>query len=150
MANGKNLEVLFKRRLSVAKKEFVLTWTLEAFDGQPSFYTKRMFGGLAVYVYGRMVMILTETAGERGYRGKSYSIDLWDGILLAVERDVHSSLMNEFPSLLPHPVLGKWLYLPQTADDFEDVALEIAQGIAQNDQRYGILPKPNSANKKKM
>jgi hypothetical protein len=40
--------------------------------------------------------------------------------------------------------------LPQTADDFEDVALEIAQGIAQNDQRYGILPKPNSANKKKM
>ena len=119
---------------------------LEAFD---ELYTKRMFGGLAVYVHGRMVMVLMETAGVQEYRGKRYDIDLWDGILLSVEREVHSSLINEFPSMFPHPVLSKWLYLPQTVDDFEDVALEIAQAIGRNDLRFGILPKVKPANRKK-
>jgi len=133
----------------VAKKGFTLTWALEPFDQHVSFYTKRMFGGLAVYVHGRMVIVLTESAGDRDYRGKRYDIDLWDGILLPVERQVHPSLMKEFSSLLSHPVLSKWLYLPQTADDFEDAAMEITQGIAQNDIRYGILPKVKSTKKKK-
>ena len=133
----------------MAKKEFTLTWALEPFDQHVSFYTKRMFGGLAVYVHGRMVIVLTESPGERDYRGKRYDMDLWDGILLPVERQVHPSLMKEFPSLLSHPVLSKWLYLPQTADDFEDAAMEIAQGIAQNDLRFGILPKVKSPKKKK-
>jgi hypothetical protein len=133
----------------VAKKEFTLTWALEPFDEHVSFYTKRMFGGLAVYVHGRMVMVLTESAGDRDYRGKRYDMDLWDGILLPTERDAHPSLMNEFSSLLTHPVLSKWLYLPQTADDFEDTAIEIAQGIARNDQRFGILPKVKPAKPKK-
>ena len=133
----------------MAKKEFTLTWALESFDEHVSFYTKRMFGGLAVYVHGRLVMVLAESAGDRDYRGKRYEMDLWDGILLPTERDAHASLMNEFPSLLTHPILSKWLYLPQTVDDFEDAAMEIAQGIAQNDQRFGILPKVKPAKKKK-
>lgn len=133
----------------MAKKEFTLTWALEPFEENATFRTKRMFGGLAVYVHGRMVMLLAESAGEREYRGKRYDIDLWDGILLPTERDVHPSLLNDFPSLLSHPVLSKWLYLPQTADDFEDAALDIAQGIAHNDMRFGILPKVKPAKKKK-
>ena len=133
----------------MAKKEFTLTWVLESFDEHVSFCSKRMFGGLAVYVHGRMVMVLAESAGDRDYRGKRYDMDLWDGILLPTERDAHASLMNEFSSLLTHPVLSKWLYLPQTADDFEGAAMEIAQGVAQNDQRLGILPQVKPAKKKK-
>ncbi len=133
----------------MAKKEFLLTWVFEPFEEQVSFYTKRMFGGLAAYVHGRMVMVLTENADENSYRGKDYAIDLWDGILLPTERGFHSSLQADFASLLTHPVLGKWLYLPQTADDFEEVAIEIGEHIARNDQRYGILPKPKSPRKKK-
>lgn len=100
-----------------------------------------MFGCLAAYVQGRMVMVLAEDPGEKSYRGKSYPFDLWDGILIPTEREFHASLRKEFPGLLPHPVLGKWLYLPARHEDFESAARDIARLIARGDKRLGIEPK---------
>ena len=100
-----------------------------------------MFGCLAAYVYGRMVMALAEDPGERSYRGKTYPYDIWNGILLPTDRDCHASLMKQFKPLVPHPVLGKWLYLPASYENFETVIREIAECIAANDPRLGIEPK---------
>jgi len=44
---------------------------------------------------------------------------------------------------VPHPVLGKWLYLPARHDDFERLAVDLANRIARGDPRLGIEPKLN-------
>lgn len=118
-----------------------MTWTFDAFESEASFCTRRMFGCLAAYVHGHMVMALAEDPGERSYRGKTYPYDIWNGILLPTRRDCHASLMKDFAGLVPHPVLGKWLYLPASHEDFETVIREIAECIAGNDPRLGIDPK---------
>ena len=131
------------------KKEFATTWIFEAFDREPTFCQKRMFGCLAAYVRGRMVMALAEDPGERSYRGKAYSYDIWNGILLPTEKECHASLMKEFESLIAHPVLGKWLYLSSHDPNFETVARELADRIADGDSRLGIEPKLGFLNRHK-
>jgi hypothetical protein len=39
------------------KRTFENEWTFQAFEEHTSFFTKRMFGGLAVYLFGRMMMV---------------------------------------------------------------------------------------------
>lgn len=122
-------------------KEFTYTWAFEPFDRDPSFYQKKMFGGLAAYLDGRMVMVLVEDPGERSYREKSWDYDIWNGIMLPTEKAYQRSLMEEFKGLKPHPVLGKWLYLRGDDDDFETKARSLAECIAARDERIGIEPK---------
>ncbi len=124
-----------------SKKEFTMKWAFEAFDRDPTFVERRMFGCLAAYVQGRMVMVLSEDPGDKSYRGKTYSFDIWNGILFPTEREFHTPLIKEFPGLVPHPVLGKWLYLPAIHDDFETTARDMALLIARQDKRFGIEPK---------
>jgi len=129
-------------------KEFTTTWAFEAFDRDPTFCQKRMFGCLAAYVHGRMVMALAEDPGEKSYRGKSYAFDLWDGIMIPTEREFHDSLQKDFPGLTPHPVLGKWLYLPARHADFEEAAQRMGRLIARGDPRFGIEPRMKPARRK--
>jgi hypothetical protein len=35
-------------------------WILEPFAGHPTFFTKRMFGGLAAYLFDRQMLLLVE------------------------------------------------------------------------------------------
>ena len=130
-------------------KVFVSTWVFEAFEEDPSFFTKRMFGGLAGYVHDRMVVMLAENPGEKEYRGKKFKFDIWNGFLYPTDREYHNSIQKEFPSLIPHPVLPKWLYLPMNDTNFESTANEISECIAKNDIRFGIYPKIKSKKKKK-
>jgi hypothetical protein len=99
-----------------------------------------MFGCLAAYVQGRMVMVLAEDPGERSYRGRTFAYDIWNGIMLPTERKFHASLTQEFKSLKPHPVLAKWLYLPATDQDFETLASAYSDRIMAGDPRFGIEP----------
>ena len=121
-------------------KEFYSSWIFEAFDRDPGFYQKRMFGCLAAYFRGRLVMALAEDPGEKSYRGKRYSRDLWDGVLLPTQKEFHGALKEQFPFLIEHPVLSKWLYLPARDENFESGAREIARLIAQGDPRLGVDP----------
>jgi len=100
-----------------------------------------MFGGLAAYLMDHLVMVLTESPGEKSYRGEDYPTDIWNGILFPTEREHQASLRSSFPSLVPHPVLGKWLYLPAGTDDFEEVTIELGELIAGGDHRLGVLSK---------
>jgi len=132
------------------QRQYHLQWVFSAFDEHPTFATKRMFGGLAAYCHGRMVMVLMEDPDEYSYRGVEYAYPIWDGILLPTEREFHPSLLDEFPDLDNHPVLPKWLYLPQVTENFERLAEKLADRIVANDERFGIYPKPPRVRKKKV
>lgn len=86
-------------------------------------------------------MVLAEDPGDKRYRGKNYPFEIWNGILLPTEKCFHKSLIEEFNGLIPHPVLGKWLYLGAAREDFESVARLIGGRIRQCDPRLGIDPK---------
>jgi len=130
-------------------KIFSLIWIFECLEDQDSFFTKKMFGGLAVYFNGRMVMLLCESPGDTEWRGATYPFEIWNGLLLPTEREFHQSLQKDFPNLVNHPVLPKWLYLPMSDPNFEETALQVANQIEKKDERFGILPKEKSKPKKK-
>ena len=109
-------------------------WIVRAFEDHQTFFTKRMFGGLAVYLFGRQMMLLVEPTRTGRWT--------WHGVLICTERAHHSSIMAAFPQLAPHDVLQKWLYLDSRHEQFESTMERVAAAIARNDPRFGIHPQP--------
>jgi hypothetical protein len=101
---------------------------LEPVEAEPSFFQKPMFGCQAVYLFGRLILVLA--AKE----------EPWNGLLVCTSREFHSTLICEYPGLQPHPILGKWLYLSQTHDGFDETAQELVLQIVKNDPRIGVEP----------
>ena len=106
---------------------------LDEVDGLGSFLELE-----AVYLHGRMMVVLAARPKPP-----------WQGVLLPLEREHHASILEEFPALSPHPVLPKWLYLPERHDEFEEVVTQIVACIAEDDPRFGIEPRPPRKRKKK-
>jgi len=46
------------------------------------------------------------------------------------------------PALRPHPVLGKWLYIPQDDPAFEPTVEQLTALVLARDPRVGVEPKP--------
>ena len=113
-------------------KTFDNQWIFQAFESHPSFFTKRMFGGLAAYVFGRMMMVLVEPTKTGRWK--------WHGVLLCTDRARHAAIIEEFPELAPHDALAKWLYLDSRHENFEPVMERVASAIARDDRRFGIQP----------
>ena len=111
-------------------KTFDHEWIFERFEAHPSFFSKRMFGGLSAWLYGRLMMILVEPTKTGRWK--------WHGVLLCTEREQHSAITSEFPALAPHSVLKKWLYIDSYHDDFEPTMQRVADLIARNDPRFGV------------
>lgn len=109
-------------------------WICRVFEDHPTFFTKRMFGGLAVYLFGRQMMVLVEPTRTGTWK--------WHGVLICTERAHHAAIMDAFPSLAPHDVLKKWLYIDSRHDDFEPTMTQVAAAIGRNDPRFGIVPRP--------
>jgi hypothetical protein len=130
-------------------KGFERSWILDEFEGRGVLITRPMFGGLAVYLDGLMVMMICESPGDRRWRGKKYAFDIWDGVLFPTERAHHASLIGAFPYLVPHPVLPKWLFVSVVQEDFEDHCRRLARRIAAGDPRFGVVPKPRKPRRKK-
>jgi hypothetical protein len=102
---------------------------LEQIEAHPSFLQKPMFGCQAVYLFGRLVLVLA--ARE----------DPWNGLLVCTSRERHTLLMDEWPALQPHPVLRKWLYLPRSHESFDQTASDLVIQIGNDDPRIGVEPK---------
>jgi hypothetical protein len=111
------------------KKQYPLHWVVEALMEEPSYFEKPMFGCLAVYLHGRLSLLLT--SGE----------EPWNGMLIPTEHQFHDSIRQEFKEVVQHPVLKKWVYLPEASEDFETSAAEIMEAIRMHDQRFGVEPK---------
>jgi hypothetical protein len=119
---------------SKVARQHPLQWILEPLKVEPSFFQKQMFGCQAAYLFGRLVLVLAA------------SEEPWNGLLVCTSREFHSELIREYPDMQPHPVLGKWLYLPQLSDGFEETAQKLVLQVVKNDQRIGVEP---AANKRK-
>jgi hypothetical protein len=109
-------------------------WIFQIFENHPSFFTKRMFGGLAVYLFGRQMMVLVEPTMSGRWK--------WHGVLICTEYAHQPAIMKEFPQLAPHDILRKWLYIDSHHEDFEPAIERVAEAIARNDPRFGIHPRP--------
>ena len=105
-------------------------WLWEPLETEATFVLRSMFGAKAVYLHGRLVLAFI--ARE----------EPWRGVLVCTERAHHPSLLAAFPALAPHPVLPKWLYLPETADRFERIAEQLVAHARRRDPRIGIEPPP--------
>ena len=108
-------------------------WILEAFAGHPTFFTKRMFGGLAAYLHERQMLMLVEPTSSGRWK--------WHGVLVCTEHEHQDSIRADFPALMPHDVLRKWLYIDSTHKDFESTAQGVAKRVARNDRRFGVVPR---------
>ena len=118
---------------SAGAKTFDNEWILEPFERLPTFFTKRMFGGLAAYLFERQMLVLVEPTKTRRWT--------WHGVLVCTGREHHISIRAEFPALAPHAVLGKWLFVDSTHPDFEPIMQGVARRMAGNDLRFGIRPR---------
>jgi hypothetical protein len=126
--------------MSDAMKTFDNEWILEAFAGRPTFFTKRMFGGLAAYLHDRQMLVLVEPTKTGRWR--------WHGVLVCTGFEHHDSIQKDFPALVPHNALRKWLYIDSRHDDFEPTMDAVARRMARNDPRFGIVPRTRKPRKR--
>jgi hypothetical protein len=103
-------------------------WLWELLETDPTFLVRPMFSGRAVYLDGRLMLYFTAKQ------------EPWRGVLVCTERVHHAALLAEFPELSPHPILPKWLYLPESADRFESVAERLVTLAWRRDLRLGVSP----------
>lgn len=100
--------------------------------------TKKSFGGLSVYYDDKLVSALMESPDVFEWRKKKYDIELWYGVMIPTSQEHHSSLKKQIKSLVPHPVLGKWLFLPARSKNFESDLEKIIEIIRKKDPRIGV------------
>jgi uncharacterized protein YbaR (Trm112 family) len=122
-------------------KTFQHEWIFEPFADHPTFFTKGMFGGLAAYLFERQMVVLVEPTKSGRWN--------WHGVLVCTDFKHHTSIQHEFPSLMPHEYLRKWLFIDSTRDDFEATMQGVAKRIASNDARFGILPNSSKPKRSK-
>jgi hypothetical protein len=119
------------------KSQNPLLWVVEPIMEEPSFIERAWFGCRAVYLHGRLMLVLC--SGE----------EPWNGLLIATEREFHDAILQEFGNVVRHPVLKKWLYLPENSEDFETVSSEIVEAVRTGDQRLGVEPGERKRKRKK-
>jgi len=115
-----------------------LAWVTEPLQDLPSYFEKRMFGSLGVYVHGKLVLVLSD--GE----------EPWNGLLVPTSHEHHASLIRQFPQLVIHPVLRKWLYAREDTQEFEETAAALVRAIQRQDERLGVLPQERKRRRSKV
>ncbi len=120
-----------------ARAEHPLAWLIEPLLNEPTFEFKAWFGARTVTLDGKHRLVLT-TQDEP-----------WQGVLVCTTHEHHASLLADFPSLVQHPVLGKWLYLSESSPTFERDARRLIQLARSRDPRLGIVPNARRKRPKK-
>lgn len=110
-------------------------WLWEPLETDPTFVLRSMFGAKAAYLGGELMLCFC--AGN----------EPWRGVLVCTDRANHPALRRDFPELTPHPILPKWLYLPEAADRFERIAAQLVSLARRHDPRLGVTPKPRPKKK---
>jgi hypothetical protein len=103
-----------------------LLWLFEPLEEDARFVQKKFFSFDAAYLDGRLYLALAN--------GK----EPWNGLLVCTAREHHAAIRDEFPQLVSHKVLGKWLYLPVSHPEFESIATELVDMARKRDSRLGV------------
>jgi len=102
----------------------------------------------ALFRSGRRIPALASNERERNRSISSTSpggvLQPWQGVLVPTAREHHAALLQEAGALIVHPVLAKWLYLPESSDAFEEVAQRLVAWALADDPRLGVEPASNS------
>ncbi|MGH8780110.1 hypothetical protein [Paraburkholderia sp.] len=107
-----------------------LLWIFDAFERDPTYICKRMFGCDAAYIDGRLCLVAADRAAP------------FNGLLVCTSQERQASLIDEMPALQPHPMLRKWLYVAEGDPAFEDIAETTTALVLARDPRVGVEPKP--------
>ena len=109
-----------------ARHRYAFLW--EELEAEASFVLRAMFGAKAAYLHGKLQLVFFAKT------------EPWRGVLVCTDRAAHAALVRDFPALSPHPVLAKWLYLPESSDDFERDAARLVALVLRGDPRIGVDP----------
>jgi hypothetical protein len=115
-----------------------LAWIFDAFERDATYIRKRMFGSDAAYIDGLLCLVAADRDAP------------WNGLLVCTSQERHATLVEELPALRPHPVLGKWLYVPQDDPAFEAVVERMTTLVLARDPRVGVEPKPRRRGRKSL
>lgn len=115
-----------------------LVWIFDAFERETTYVCRRMFGCDAAYVGGLLCLVAADRNAP------------WNGLLVCTSQERHAALIDDMPALRPHPVLGKWLYVPQDDPAFETVARRLTALVLTRDHRIGVEPKPRRRGSKSL
>ena len=107
-----------------------LLWIFDSLEREAGYVRRKMFGCDAAYLGGLLCLVVADRD------------DPWNGLLICTSQEHHAALMDEMPALRPHPVLGKWLYVPQDHEAFETIARRAAELALARDPRIGVEPRP--------
>jgi hypothetical protein len=118
------------------KPQNPLLWVVDSITEEPSYLNRAWFGCRAIYLHGKLMIVLC--SGE----------EPWNGVLIATEKDFHKGIRQEFQNVVQHPVLKKWMYLPENSEDFETVVADIVEAIRIGDERFGVEPKERKRREK--
>jgi hypothetical protein len=93
---------------------------------EPSLVAGTMFGFVTCDLHGRFMLALADKRPP------------WRGLLVPTERAHHAELRRAVPELVVHPVLTKWLYLRDSAADFESSAAALVALARRDDPLIGV------------
>ncbi len=113
-----------------------LLWILEPLERDANYTHRKMFGCDAAYLDGSLYLVVADRD------------EPWNGVMVCTSHERQEALMSEVPGLVPHPELGKWLYLPQADEQFEARATHLVELALARDPRMGVVPKPKSRRRK--
>ncbi len=106
-----------------------LVWIFDKFERESGYIHTKMFGCEAAYIDGILCLVVADRD------------EPWNGLLVSTSQEHHAALIEEMPTLRPHAVLGKWLYVSQDDQTFEDIAERITMLALARDPRVGVEPK---------
>jgi len=119
------------------KKEYPLCSVAESLEEERSYLEKPMFGCFAVYLHRRLSLLLS--SGE----------EPWNGLLIPTDHKFHETVRQDFNDVVQHPVLKKWLNLPEASENFEIVVHDIVYAIRMTDLRFGVEPRESVKGKRR-
>lgn len=126
-----------REQLKMAKALDELQWIEDLLP--ESFSRRAMFGGFAYYDGPFLKLVLFEGGSEK-----------WDGCMFPAEKEHHKKLLSQFPFLVNHSVLPKWLYLSLNDENFEEHAKKVVRELARPQTLWGTIPdRKKKADKKK-
>jgi hypothetical protein len=125
------LFVVWKGWKKMSPKPHPLHWVIEPLMNEVSYRERAMFGCRGCYLHDKLVVVLAARTQPA-----------WQGVLFPTERAHQAALLEEFPALKVHPVIGKWLYAPEEMEEFEEVVAALIAQIGQEDARLGVAPEP--------
>jgi hypothetical protein len=126
----------FREQTVRAKPIHPYAWLWEPLESDRTFVLRSMFGAKAVYLDGKLMLCFCARD------------EPWHGVLVCTEQSHHESLLAEFPALVPHPVLPKWLYLPDAIGPFEKVATRLVLLAKLREPRLGVISHPKKKSRR--